>query len=976
VTTDPAGDIYVGANDGNVYVWSPTPTTLYGTTVPADTLTSLTPGGVGYTYSLDYNDGNLWISDSAAGLQVLSPTNTTLYGVSVPADTPTTIVQATNSTNPTQVTFDSNGDLFFADSSTTAGGGLIRVDPATTGTLYGKSVIADQLRTLVGPLNQPDGIALDSSGDLFYADDSLDYIGVLPESTGTIFGQSVSADSATELFGGVIGPQSSNGLDPEELAFDSSGNLYFANLYSGIGIIANSAGTYLDSQVTADQPTNLNLELDPNGLAFTSTGELLVVDNSDATIVSATDPTANVTGVSVSGSLDNPTFTITGTGFGTEPSTYTPGCSASGDNFTYSDFIISDTQQAWQAGMSGDCIGMNVVSWSTTQVVATFGSWYTDQLVAGNNQIHPGDTLYVDVQGAYDNGSVASVTSVVPDHGPASGGTTVTISGGGFTTATAVDFGGVSASFTVDSDSQITATSPSSSVGTVDVTVTTSFGTSQTSSADQFTFDPDVGSDYSCNVPSFGQESFPVEVSETPQPPASEDEGSSFEEDLSVQVTIPSSVINQFVVSGSQSLTIEGQTTIENGLSSPDGSASGAVNPNSESTTATNVPLTYAPIQNNALTYQTTYDPVTWQTGPGTGTVYLTPGDITIVVTVVGSNSQPTTSDWDCTPPSNEGALDQTTVDPPSSSPTFQVPGSTPPVQSGVTEGNDDGWSFTIANTSTTTVTGLQAQITVSDGGTPPTFDTTAISDSGTKNCTVTSPGVLTCTEGTLAADSADTLNVLVESSGLSEGTGVTGSASVTSTNAGSATDSLDQFSVVVVNNGVEASAVPGVALSSTSEKIGQAGAKVKLTLPKNKIKVAGPLDYGSANKVSPPVVGLTLESEPDSQEPSLCPQTGQGCTAADVIEAEGSFAAYVNPAHPIVAALQFYFGSSTPKGSVYMLEGNGNVVKLPACKQSNTGAWNTPCADGKLKSTGSAGKLSGNVTVFFLGNDPGFSLR
>ena len=63
----------------------------------------------------------------------------------------------------------------------------------------------------------------------------------------------------------------------------------------------------------------------------------------------------------------------------------------------------------------------------------------------------------------------------------------MTITGTGFTGATAVDFGTTPAtSFTVVSDTTITADSPAGT-GTVDVTVTTPGGTSATSSADQFT---------------------------------------------------------------------------------------------------------------------------------------------------------------------------------------------------------------------------------------------------------------------------------------------------------------------------------------------------------------------------------------------------------------------------------------------------------------------------------------------------------
>ena len=72
--------------------------------------------------------------------------------------------------------------------------------------------------------------------------------------------------------------------------------------------------------------------------------------------------------------------------------------------------------------------------------------------------------------------------------GSAAGGDSVTITGSGFTGATDVGFGSVNAAaMTVDSDTQITATSPAGT-GTVDVTVTTPAGTSATSSADQFTY--------------------------------------------------------------------------------------------------------------------------------------------------------------------------------------------------------------------------------------------------------------------------------------------------------------------------------------------------------------------------------------------------------------------------------------------------------------------------------------------------------
>ncbi|MEV6317058.1 IPT/TIG domain-containing protein [Streptomyces sp. NPDC051776] len=72
-----------------------------------------------------------------------------------------------------------------------------------------------------------------------------------------------------------------------------------------------------------------------------------------------------------------------------------------------------------------------------------------------------------------------AVTQISPDTGPVSGGTTVTLTGSNLLGATAVRFGATSApSFTVVSDTQVTATAPASSAGAVAVTAITPGGTS------------------------------------------------------------------------------------------------------------------------------------------------------------------------------------------------------------------------------------------------------------------------------------------------------------------------------------------------------------------------------------------------------------------------------------------------------------------------------------------------------------------
>ncbi|MGD0084606.1 MAG: protease pro-enzyme activation domain-containing protein, partial [Acidimicrobiales bacterium] len=93
------------------------------------------------------------------------------------------------------------------------------------------------------------------------------------------------------------------------------------------------------------------------------------------------------------------------------------------------------------------------------------------------------------------------VSGVVPDGGPVNGGSSVTVTGSGFTGATGVNFGGTGAtSMTVNSDTQITAASPPIATDTaaVHVTVVNAVGSSNLSSADVFIYndsDPEVALD-------------------------------------------------------------------------------------------------------------------------------------------------------------------------------------------------------------------------------------------------------------------------------------------------------------------------------------------------------------------------------------------------------------------------------------------------------------------------------------------------
>ena len=158
------------------------------------------------------------------------------------------------------------------------------------------------------------------------------------------------------------------------------------------------------------------------------------------------------------------------------PTTGGTAVTISGANFTGATAVTFGTTAA-----------TNVVVVSASQLTATAPAGSAAGLV-DVTVTTPIGTSATSVADGYTYTAVPSVTALSPALGPISGGTSVTITGANLTGATAVRFGTVAAGFTVASATQITATAPPEAVGTVDVTVTNSNGTSSVNIADRFTY--------------------------------------------------------------------------------------------------------------------------------------------------------------------------------------------------------------------------------------------------------------------------------------------------------------------------------------------------------------------------------------------------------------------------------------------------------------------------------------------------------
>lgn len=248
------------------------------------------------------------------------------------------------------------------------------------------------------------------------------------------------------------------------------------------------------------------------GTDFTGATSVTIGGNpaTGVTVVNATTITA-ISPAHAAGATDVIVITPNGAGLGSGIYTYvTPGPTVS---------AISPSSGPIVGGTFVTITGTNFVNGATTVTIggnaATGLTVVNSTTITATTPAHAAGAVNVVVVTPGGNGTVVfiyqtpapTVTAVSPSSGPTTGGTAVTITGANLSGATAVKFGtSNAASFTVISATQITATSPAGSLGSVYVTVTTPGGTSAPSAGAQFTY----------SVPSDSQKLHTLQTSITP----------------------------------------------------------------------------------------------------------------------------------------------------------------------------------------------------------------------------------------------------------------------------------------------------------------------------------------------------------------------------------------------------------------------------------------------------------------------------
>ena len=181
-----------------------------------------------------------------------SPQAVTVYGQAGSFTTSSSGISATTFNAPRGLALDSSGDLYvsefnnnrvlyFPSGSTTATRVYGQAGSFTTGTANNGGISANSL-------HGPTGLALDSSGNLYVADDSNHRVLYYPAGTTTatrVYGQAGSFTSNTSNNGGI----SANSLySPNFITLDSSNNLYVTD-YTNNRVLYYTSGSTTATRV-------------------------------------------------------------------------------------------------------------------------------------------------------------------------------------------------------------------------------------------------------------------------------------------------------------------------------------------------------------------------------------------------------------------------------------------------------------------------------------------------------------------------------------------------------------------------------------------------------------------------------------------------------------------------------------------------------------------------------------------------------
>jgi hypothetical protein len=255
--------------------------------------------------------------------------------------------------SPDGVAVDGAGNVFLADTENQR----VRVVAASTGTLYGRAMTAGHIYTVAGTgrfgfsgdggpaaramLSLPHWLAVDGAGNLLIADADNNRVRVVAASSGTFYGQAMTAGDIYTVAGngGCAGGTAGDGGPATQaelctaygVAVDGAGNLVIGDTFiHRVRVVAASTGTFYGQAMTAgniytvagtgqrgfsgdSRPATHAKITDPYGVAVDGAGNLVIADTANHRVRVVAASTATFYGVAMTA---GDIYTVAGSGRG------------------------------------------------------------------------------------------------------------------------------------------------------------------------------------------------------------------------------------------------------------------------------------------------------------------------------------------------------------------------------------------------------------------------------------------------------------------------------------------------------------------------------------------------------------------------------------------------------------------------------------------------------------------------------------
>ena len=298
LAVDSAGDIYIADEQNNVVQEVNAKTGLI-TTIAGTGTAGYNGDGIAAT-SAELNFPSAVHFDAAGDLFIVDAGNNRIREVNAKTGLISTVVgtgtagyngdgiAATSAelNFPLDITFDSSGNLYITDS----GNNRVREVNASTGlisTIAGTGTAGyngDGISAASAELNEPDGIAVDTAGDVFVTEVFGERVREISAATGLI--GTIAGTGTYGYNGDGIAAISAQLAEPEAVVLDAAGNIYIADagnsrireIDASTGLISTVVGTVTDGYNGDGIPADTAELVQPADLAFDSAGDLFIAD--------------------------------------------------------------------------------------------------------------------------------------------------------------------------------------------------------------------------------------------------------------------------------------------------------------------------------------------------------------------------------------------------------------------------------------------------------------------------------------------------------------------------------------------------------------------------------------------------------------------------------------------------------------------------------------------------------------------------